>query len=205
LKPDISPRWLKDCEQAHKDLAQNLPAVFAAASKHSSKDGGAQWAQHRSYQLAELQTWCEQRQPRVILELGSGWSTFVLSRYAAEFGARLVTVEENAEWAQVEWFISPTVVKDTVRYQSLPELAEIDLLYVDGPASDFGGRPIPGDDANILAARCLVKHVLFDIRRSSVDLFREVPGYHFEPGGTYPWAKPEYLRPRRHHSWFWRK
>jgi hypothetical protein len=215
MKPQQNPRYPEDCRQAEADLKDNMPWLFAMRAE------GVPWNNFYAYKLTELNDWCLANQPRVILELGSGWTTFVMSRYTADFGARLITVEENSEWrdqgvmpripewARVEWFMSPTVVEgELIRYQYLPQsLPEIDLLYVDGPASDGKGKAVAGADAvRLIESGVQVKSILVDIRTSTVDYMRSrLQGYGFEPGGTYPWAKPEYLRPRRHHSWFWRK
>lgn len=213
-RPTRSPQWPADCQEAEKDLARNLPSL------HALRKGGPPWYDFYSYKLTELHEWCLAHMPKVILELGSGYTTHVMARYAAEFGAKLVTVEENdqwrqnevmkrlPDWAHVEWFPSPATVEgETIHYQRLPDLPEIDLLYVDGPASDLCGRPLAGTDAVRLLQSVKPKHVLFDIRHLSVEAFREATfgEYVFYCGGSYESLAPDYLRPRRHHSWFVRK
>jgi hypothetical protein len=175
---------------------------------------------HRYIQLTELQQWCRQNQPRVIVELGSGFTTIVMAAYAAEFrGKRLITVEEDdgwreavckdlPEWAQVEWFSAPRVVENgTVRYARLPDLPEIDLLYVDGPNGEYCGKSMVCVDAiRLIESGVKVNNVLFDMRNISVAEFKgQVSGYGFEPGASIELSTPVYLRPFRHHSWFWRK
>lgn len=214
-KPARSEQWAKDCQQAEAELARELPRMQDLRIRLSKENGSFQWRGEYAYKLIELHEWCLKQQPRTILELGSGYTTVVLSHYACEFGARLVTVEEDAnwlkqvlswipEWEQQRVHIAATVRENGgIRYRSLPELEGIDLLYVDGPS--VIGPPTACLDAVELAQRTRVSNVFFDIRHISVDAFRDVPGYGFEPGGSYEWACPEYLRPRRHHSWFWRK
>lgn len=41
-----------------------------------------------------------ERQPKVIYDLGSGWSTYLFAQYAPE-GSRIVSFEESAEWLAV--------------------------------------------------------------------------------------------------------
>lgn len=207
----FSESWARACKAAHDDLPRNLPAFCVAFN-------GQKMPQHRAYQVTELHHWCLENQPRVILELGSGTTTFILARYATEFGARLVTIEENSawrdtiklpDWAQVQWFMSPVFCKGKhIRYTHYPDdLPEIDLLYVDGPNTDVLGRPLTGTDAVHICRQSLVKNILFDMRAVSVDYFRDEIGdeYGWEPGGSIELCRPWYLRPTRHHSWFWRK
>jgi hypothetical protein len=214
-RPTASPTWSADCHEAERDLAANLPSLF------NLRKGGPNWYEFYSYKLTELHHWCLTHMPKVILELGSGYTTHVFARYAAEFRAKLVTVEENDKWREnevmkrlpawsnVEWHTSQSeVVGGAIHYASLPKLTEIDLLYVDGPASDGKGQVgIGGDDAVRVLELVKPKHVLFDIRHSSVDLFKAATfeSYYFYPGGSYECRTPDYLRPRRHHSWFARK
>lgn len=219
MKPERHPHWGNAILQAEADLARNMPTVWAARQKYPNWQ--PQWIQHRSLQITELAEWCYQHQPKVILELGSGWTTFVMARYACEFRSRLVAVEENndwrtsgvlgdlPDWAHVNWWMSRVTGDNVTRhYEELPpDLPEIDLLYVDGPNCDAFGRSMIGSDAvRVVEAGARPKHVLFDMRHNAVDLFRErVEGYHWEPGGSYELSKPWYLRACRHHSWFWRK
>lgn len=213
----MNEKYQEACACAERDLPRNMPALCAIA-----KATKCQWYSFYAYKLTELHDWCLANQPRTILELGSGWTTLIMARYAAEFSSRLVTVEESKEWretgplsllpdwARVEWHMSPRVIENKmVRYASLPQLDSIDLLYVDGPSSDcLGGSEHAGADAvRLVESGVAVKHMLVDIRNATVDYIRDSVGdrYGFEPGGTYKWSKPWYLRPMRHHSWFWRK
>ena len=214
-KPVKSERWEKDCQAAENDLSKELPQIHTLRHLIALEHGSCQWRGEYAYKLIELQEWCLKQQPRTILELGSGYTTVVLSRYARDFGARLVTVEEDQnwlskvqgwipEWYRQEVYISASVRENGgIRYCSLPDLDGIDLLYVDGPS--VVGPPTACLDAVVLAQRTRVANLLYDMRHISVDAFRDVPGYGFEPGGSYEWSCPEYLRARRHHSWFWRK
>lgn len=216
MKLEIHPHWASAVQQAEQDLKYNLPSVYALRQANPQH----KWSQHRSLQVTELSRWCLANQPKVILELGSGWTTFVLARYAAEFRAiRFASVEEDEkwrdavaklipDWANIEWHVCPRVVEnETVRYQSLPDLAEIDLLYVDGPNGDYCGKSLTCVDAiRLIESGVKVNNVLFDIRNKSALEFRnKVSGYGWEPGASVELDCPAYLRPFRHHSWFWRK
>lgn len=203
-------QWEKDCLAAQADLARLMPSL------HAAKQKSEHWRDWYEYKLIELDRFCYTHQPRVILELGSGWTTRILTRYSTEFSARLVTVEQSEEWRKEteargggqEWFMSPAVASgDRIRYANLPQLERIDLLYVDGPASSRGDREYTCEDAVLLAKSTDVRHVLFDIRSESAQLFLNECGdrYHYEAGGTMPWTQPVYLRPRRHHSWFYKR
>ena len=175
---------------------------------------------HRYLQVLELQQWCRNNQPNTIVELGSGFTTLVMAAYAAEFrGKRLITVEEDdgwrdavkkdlPDWANVEWFSSPRVVEnETVRYAELPRPDEIDLLYVDGPNGEYLGKSrVCMDAIRLIESGVKVNNVLFDQRNISVQAFKtRIEGYGFESGASMESGTPIYLRPFRHHSWFWRK
>jgi hypothetical protein len=219
MKRERHPQWVQATEQARADFGKPNFLPWLTGIQSTIHPGSA----HRYLQLLELDGWCLANRPNVILELGSGYSTLVIARYACEFrNIRHVAVEESAEyrdwviqnmpeWGKVQWHLSPVVTDETGgtmtrRYESLPDLSEVDLLYVDGPNCDYMGKSLAGSDAVKLAESGVrPKHVLFDRRNDSVDLFREVEGYGFEAGGSYETNKPLYLRPLRHHSWFWRK
>lgn len=216
MKAERSSQWERDCQQAEAELGRELPYMLALRNRIVKDEGNCQWRGEYAYKLIELDRWCLHHQPRTIVELGAGFTTVVLSRYASEFRCRLITVEENREWlAKVagwipeyyrhEALIVPQMRDgDGVRYQGLPNVDSVDLLYVDGPA--VHGPPKACLDAvRLVQAGVVVRNLLFDMRRASVDAFREVEGYGFEPGGTYEWSCPDYIRPRRHHTWFWRK
>lgn len=212
----IHPHWEAALHQAKADFKNEVRLLHGFLERNPD----IKWPLHRYYQIAELQSWCYSNQPAVVVELGSGYTTVILDCYAKEFvGKRIVSVEEDEawrqhvatkimpEWASVEWFVAPRIVEgNTVRYERLPDLPEIDLLYVDGPNADYMGKSLGCLDAvRLVQAGVKVNNVLFDMRNDSVDLFREVAGYGFEPGGSYKWSRPAYLRPLRHHSWFWRR
>ena len=209
--------WQDACIDAERSFPARHPTLDRL--RKLSPDWQKSWAGHRSLQLDDLDDWCVANQPRVILELGSGWTTVVLARYCAEFKGRLITVEENEgwrdksvmplmqEWCKIEWYMSPsTVENNTTFYRSLPPgLKDIDLLYVDGPAG-YGPKAYAAVDAvRLVQAGIRPRNILFDIRHDSVDVFKLVEGYGFHPGISYPSPKPWYLRSCRHHSWFWRK
>lgn len=131
------------------------------------------------WKLMELHWFCEQRKPRTIVELGSGWTTCVFAAYAkAHPGVKVTTVESNREYAEqvkerlslvdgIEpaWHITDVVIEgDNCRFRSLPD-TRADLLYVDGPDNRReGGEPYVCVDADHIHARW----VLFDWRFSSV-------------------------------------
>ena len=58
------------------------------------------WADHAVSlrTAAVLMQLCESRSPRRLLDTGSGYSSFVLWRYAAQSGAEVVSVDDNATW-----------------------------------------------------------------------------------------------------------
>ena len=52
-----------------------------------------------SFCAAGFLTWlCSDRKPRVVADFGSGFSSFVLRRYAARSGAQVISVDDSAEW-----------------------------------------------------------------------------------------------------------
>ena len=219
MKRTRHPLWQEYAEQADRDLAVRLPAVVA--TRQRDPNWRNYWPGHRSLQLIELHEFCLQTMPKMILELGTGYTTFVMARYAVEFKAKLVSVEENMDWLQnhvagmlpqwntVSFWGSPVITDNgTRRYETMPsDLPEIDLLYVDGPNCDYMGKSLTGSDAvKLVQSGVRPKHILFDMRHASVDLFRsEVDGYCWEPGMSYEIARASYLRGTKHHSWFWRK
>ena len=51
---------------------------------------------------AFLRAWCEQLRPRRILDLGSGYSSFVLRGYAAKYpDTQVVTVDDHPHWLEI--------------------------------------------------------------------------------------------------------
>lgn len=102
--------------------------------------------------LARLVSLVQRRRPGLVVEFGSGWSTFVLAKALADQGCgRLVSVEADAEWAELNRRCLPPSLKPhceilhcppmrsehqgvpVFRHQGLPELAP-DLVFLDGPA-----------------------------------------------------------------------
>ncbi len=67
------------------------------------------WADHAvSLRTATvLLQLCETRAPRRLLDTGSGYSSYVLRRYAKDAGAEVVSVDDDAEWmAKTEGFLA---------------------------------------------------------------------------------------------------
>lgn len=58
------------------------------------------WADHAISlgSAAVLWQFCLDRRPARVLDTGSGYSSYVLRRYAQEHGAQVVSVDDNAEW-----------------------------------------------------------------------------------------------------------
>ena len=218
LKPTTHPLWQQFATEAKINFPRDCRLIADLLQRKPELK--RHFPDHRYLQVVELQQWCRNNQPQTIVELGSGFTTFVLAAYAAEYrGKRVITVEEDdtwrdaveqdiPEWAIVEWFSAKRVVEnETVRYAKLPKLDEIDLLYVDGPNGEYMGKSRVCTDAiRLVQSGVKVNNLLFDQRNISVAQFKvAVEGYGFEPGASVELSTPIYLRPFRHHSWFWRK
>jgi Methyltransferase domain len=71
--------------------------------------------------------------PREVVELGGGVSTVVLARAARELGARIVSVEHNAAWAEEIRGLLRRERLDAARVVDVP-LAELDAAEVTVPS-----------------------------------------------------------------------
>lgn len=214
----MHPHYKEITQDAHNELKRVLPSVYAMVKQYPQ----SHWNWFYAYKLIELSDWLMFYMPKRILEFGSGWSTLLFARHVAEFGGEVFTVEETDEyieqtkqklgaWGKVHWHKAGTVIKNKlISYKSLPDVGAVDLLYVDGPSSTKADITYTGDDAVTACIRYPVKHVLFDWRHTSVDLFKEFAGLDWEyyKAGSYPgkrgllWRQGEMCR---HHSWFRRK
>lgn len=215
-------KWQTLYQQAYKeaeaDLARAMPLMAALRDKHKDM-----WGWTYAWRLMELQEFLYRFQPKVIMELGCGFTTHVFARHVEEFGGTLTTVENLPQFAErtkkyltpeqvakTQWFLTNTETRGGVMgYSTLPKLDRIDLLYVDGPNNTIGDRVYPTIDSPQLCKSGHVEHVLFDWRHTSVDLFVRECGekYEVEYGAVYQEHvdKPYYLRRCMHHTWARRK
>ena len=96
------------------------------------------WADHAVSlrTAAVLLQFCESRSPRRLLDTGSGYSSYVLRRYAKESGAEVVSVDDDAAWmTKTEGFLAEYDLADTGRLLSWEEFREekdkFDLIFHD--------------------------------------------------------------------------
>ena len=113
---------------------------------------GVGWPLSQS-NAAELDALLWSRQPRVVLEAGSGHSTLVCGRYARATGATVVSLEHSKQFHRrtgvllrdhgladrVDLRLAPLSDGPDPWYQTdLPD--NIDFAIIDGPPADAGGR-----------------------------------------------------------------
>lgn len=94
-----------------------------------------------------------EKQPKVIVECGSGTSTVVLARAAREYGGRVISLDHEEKFAaatraeltrqglSADVRTAPLVrVNEMLWYDltGLADISDIELLFVDGPPSDTG-------------------------------------------------------------------
>lgn len=88
-----------------------------------------------SYELArELHRICENVRPASVLELGSGFSTYVLSRSLPAADARLISVDDDPFWAsKTEAFLKQQgVTHQKVEYiDAMPASLRFDIVFLD--------------------------------------------------------------------------
>jgi predicted O-methyltransferase YrrM len=88
-----------------------------------------------SYELArELHRICENVQPASVLELGSGFSTYVLSRSLSAADARLVSVDDDPIWAsKTEAFLRQQGVTHpkVESIDAMPASLRFDIVFLD--------------------------------------------------------------------------
>lgn len=83
--------------------------------------------------------------PQIVLELGSGASTDVILGTIAEWGGKLVSMEEKAEYAHRISTVSPKReytygMFRGVGYTDIPKL-DYDFVYIDGPTTYWPSYP----------------------------------------------------------------
>jgi hypothetical protein len=118
----------------------------------------------RAYKVVLLSQLMRQTNATTVLELGGGASTFLLAQILAERNratgsrCRLISLEQSPDYVGrinaamptalsrfVEVIYSPVSVREVsgfraLFYDRLPALAEIDFIFIDGPAPDVDGR-----------------------------------------------------------------
>lgn len=136
--------WLRDLIQ--------LPAPLAATRN---------WAASPDL-LLELAQLVQREQPRLIVECGGGTSTVVMAAMAKRYGGRIVTLEHHPEFREetlaalrqqglaevVDVRLAPLVEIPDLHFEgegfrwydpaATADLAEIDLLFIDGPPEATG-------------------------------------------------------------------
>lgn len=149
----------------------------------------ARWFSKRDdRKLVELQRFLDTFKPRMIVEFGRGDSSPVLAEYAKETGGSMVSIDHTWETGLLHRAKSATVpvyvMQENVTLESfrdprrrhrhygeryldfLPPI--IDLAYVAGNLSDEVYGPSV-DVINLVNSGYIVRHVLFDGLRKSVD------------------------------------
>ncbi|MBX5180755.1 hypothetical protein HJB77_31820 [Rhizobium lentis] len=159
-------------------LADEVLAAF-----HS---GGGLAPKMQAYKLVSLNRLLEAERPTSILELGSGSSTVIFARYAAQNNANFVTIDESKEWLQntmsmltafgVSNFVTPYVrnkhidlEKKTASYVDRPPV-DADFVLVDGPALELSGKTyIDAVCTDVFDMLPRPKTIIVDIRRPTVE------------------------------------
>lgn len=159
-------------------LADEVLAAF-----HS---GGGLAPKMQAYKLVSLNRLLEAEKPTSILELGSGSSTVIFARYAAQNNANFVTIDESKEWLQntmsmltafgVSNFVTPYVrnkhidiEKKTASYVDRPPV-DADFVLVDGPALELSGKTyIDAVCTDVFDMLPRPKTIIVDIRRPTVE------------------------------------
>jgi len=147
-------RAMKEETRQIEALLQVLPNLPSNALLPSS--GG--WAMN-ARGLAHLADIVRVERPRLVLELGSGTSTVWLGHVLSGTGARLVSLDHNAEYAEatleelgrhglrqdVEVRIAPLKLVELAGSEfswydpdAIADLSEVDILLVDGPPKATG-------------------------------------------------------------------
>ena len=141
-------------DSAHGDYFAKVPGQEARFANIISLYDVEYKKQMQAYKLASLERVLDEHKPKSILELGSGSSTVVFAEYARKNNARLLSIEENAGWAEkfkknvgaddkIQIRICDRVtLKDRVppeiRYD-LPADEHFDCIFIDGPPLEFDG------------------------------------------------------------------
>lgn len=119
---------------------------------------------------------CESLRPKVIVDVGSGLSTAVFALYAARYGATVISLEHDQHWkSEIVSRLKKMGLESHVQllhgalrsarggvwYAVDLERAlgrqKIDLVFVDGPPQDLGGRgAVTGQLTPLLADRATV-------------------------------------------------
>ena len=166
-------------EKYNPEIYQTINKILA---KFHQGEGFAPPLQR--YKLAQLSRLLKHYNPSSILELGSGSSTGILGDYSREFGAQVISVEENLHWVNntisvltalnCEEYVKvihcdARVSEDylTAEYLDLP-YKNCDFLIVDGPSLTKNGytrRHAVCMDATRINAKVIV----VDMRKATVD------------------------------------
>lgn len=131
---------LKNIEKEQITARQELLPFYTDYIRHISTDRMAISLELASFALA----FCRLVKPKRILDLGSGFSSFVFRRYAKESGCEVLSVDDNAQWLEKT---RAYLEKEQLATQSLlkwPEISaaqgEFDLIL-----HDLGNRHTRGD------------------------------------------------------------
>ena len=143
------------------------------------------------FQAADIARWLDHARPTRIVELGAGQTTPFFAYWAQDHDAEFVSFEQDERWKRLvegacpaRIVLSEVIVADDVRYAE--PIPDCDFLYVDGPASPPGRKPVCRDAIDLLD-RCRPAVVMFEGRTKSVDAFRDrAEGYRFFP--EFIWA-----------------
>lgn len=136
--------------------------------------------------LLSLYEWVRARKPNLIIEYGSGWSTYVIASALEQVGhGRLLSIEAQKSWADLNTKYMPSQLRDVceIRYSPVAVRqigghavyvhAEVppdcpDLIYVDGPSCS---PPVVAASADALMYEERLKpgaEIIIDGRHSTV-------------------------------------
>lgn len=224
LKHDLA----RHAQACHKLLDWYLPGIAPFIEATRERFGGLD--PRVSWKLLELAQYLERLQPRVVVEFGTGLTTWVQARWAVASGARVHAIEESPEHidfvrdhlaasAGAVDFVHAASERIDVdgdlscRYQRqgliLGEVAAVDLVYVDGPDNRATGHPgglVCRDVIEMCQAGPLVREILFDLRLPTAHALARSPvglryDHHWTTGGD-PFGAWPFWGERRYHTWF---
>lgn len=149
--------------------------------------------------MLDLKKILRARQPKCIVEFGSGMSTVLFALYCDRSNARLLSFEEDPKWATITKSavkasgansFEPTVATkvtepDKVYFDaSVPE--DADFLFVDGPANTVHGQKVPCTDVHRALDRGLTPETIVVSGRAetarSIQLY--APDYLWSAGNS---------------------
>lgn len=164
-----------------KDIAPAIDTISAAGFPQGVK---------QIDRLLDLKSILAERRPAHICEMGSGFSTVIFAQYAAKYGARLDTLEENPQWAEITQkalqaagvgshapLLSSKVEEAPSVYYSTAINPACDFVYIDGPTAELsdGRVAVCSDTIRAWEAGIFPRTIAFDGRYATVRAMADHP------------------------------